>query len=332
MHCYNNSGINAYKISDDLFEIFLKSMKHIKPNSICFSGGEPFTHEHIFEYIDKIKEYTQKVYVATNGVLLNDKTVLQKLKSRDIHLQISIDGMKNTHNSIRGEGNFEKTIDAMTAVKEYIDFNNVTVKTVVTNKLTNEINEYISFLDSCGVKNIAFGFLSMTGRAADNSFSQMVPSSGELIRFQKILNEVALKFPEINIQPSQVCLRCGLVSENPVYENIKIDVFGNVYLCQGFGSDEYSIGKIDAEHSLAQILDGKRTNMVLDKLRSRNSSILKCKTCLLHSKNFCTGGCVADGINTNSLIPCCDERCELRVQEFYETVIRPKINKAQTLG
>lgn len=322
MHCYNNSGEESYAISEELFNVFLNNVKQLKPNSVCFSGGEPFMHKNIFEFIDRIFQYVPKVHIVTNGVLLANDDIMLKLRQREVYLQFSIDGLEQTHDLIRGYNTYRKAIYALKNAIKYIGPEHIVVKAVVTKYLVDELDDYVLSLVSCGIKNISFGFLSMTGRAKQGSFSNMVPMVSDLIKFHKKVESIKHLYPHINIHNLNISLNCGLLNETPIHNNIKIDVFGNVYFCQGFGEKKYSIGTLTADKSISDILISDQAQILLNTLRIRNENIASCKKCLLRSKHYCSGGCVADGINLNPDSPVCDQLCNFRMYEFFERVIK----------
>lgn len=95
----------------EIGEIAKQSAKW-KLNQIVLSGGEPFLRKDIFAILDTITKNGADMVITSNGVLLNDE-ILEKLNETSLkHLQISIDGAcAKTHDYIRGEGAFKKTVE-----------------------------------------------------------------------------------------------------------------------------------------------------------------------------------------------------------------------------
>ena len=80
---------------------------------ISIAGGEPT----YFPYLVDLVEYARKelefpVGLTTNGTLLNESQ-LERLAACGIGITISLDGMRETHDSIRGEGNYDKAINLL---------------------------------------------------------------------------------------------------------------------------------------------------------------------------------------------------------------------------
>lgn len=83
-------------------------------NQIVLSGGEPFLRKDIFDILEVISREKTDVVITTNAVLLTDDKLL-KLKHTSVkHVQISVDGAsRETHEHIRGENTFDRTMDAI---------------------------------------------------------------------------------------------------------------------------------------------------------------------------------------------------------------------------
>lgn len=94
-----------------------------KKRSIVFYGGEPLLN---FKLIQYVIEYAKnlgmdyKFSIISNGSLVTDR-VARYLKEQNVHVAISIDGTKNSHNTKRvdhsGNGTYEATIDGVNHLK-----------------------------------------------------------------------------------------------------------------------------------------------------------------------------------------------------------------------
>lgn len=80
------------------------------------NGGEPLMREDIGEIIDYAKKKNLYVSMSSNGYLLPEK--IRQLKNLDI-IFLSFDGTREAHDSQRGEGSYEKLIEAFRLCKEY---------------------------------------------------------------------------------------------------------------------------------------------------------------------------------------------------------------------
>jgi MoaA/NifB/PqqE/SkfB family radical SAM enzyme len=69
---------------------------------IAMSGGEPLIRPDFFDVADRIVDHEMGLAVATNATLLTEEMAKKLKKYHNIYLQISLDGLKETHNSFRG--------------------------------------------------------------------------------------------------------------------------------------------------------------------------------------------------------------------------------------
>ena len=123
-HCLNNSGIigNNEINYDELIRVINELIK-AGIFEIRFTGGEPLLYSRIYDVIKYCTDNGIYVSIGTNGTLITE-TVIKKLKNSGLNkVIISLDGTREVHDSIRGKGNFDKTIAAISLLKKYeIDY------------------------------------------------------------------------------------------------------------------------------------------------------------------------------------------------------------------
>lgn len=79
---------------------------------INFGGGEPFAREDIVDILKYTKSKDLICSVITNGTLLSGQ--VEKIIDTGLDsITFSLDGPKEVHDRIRGEGSFEKTIESI---------------------------------------------------------------------------------------------------------------------------------------------------------------------------------------------------------------------------
>ena len=110
-HCLNNSGeVLPAEIPHKRRVALLDDFCKAGVQDIRFTGGEPLLVPQIFDYISKIREDGLRASIGTNGTLV-DAMVVKKLSKADLNVAIvSVDGLENKHDSIRGVGTFRKTL------------------------------------------------------------------------------------------------------------------------------------------------------------------------------------------------------------------------------
>lgn len=121
-HCYQeeyNKELNLEQLKGILYSYidFCKKKKY--KGHINFTGGEPFLSPHLFDLLQECDKNGITFGILTNGTLLN-ADIINKLKNLCglNFIQVSIDGLKNTHDNIRGEGNFDKAFNGLELLKK----------------------------------------------------------------------------------------------------------------------------------------------------------------------------------------------------------------------
>lgn len=82
---------------------------------ITFGGGEPLLREDMGEIVRAAKAKGFNVFMSTNGVLVpSRKEVVACLD----HVNLSMDGNRKVHDTVRGEGTFDKALKAADICRE----------------------------------------------------------------------------------------------------------------------------------------------------------------------------------------------------------------------
>lgn len=113
-HCLNNSGdkIPNQLTDGEIFNLIIEFSK-AGMQEIRFTGGEPLVHEKIYDFIALAHQLGLYTSIGTNGTLVT-KSVAEKLKSAGLNKAVvSIDGTEKAHDSIRGKGNYKRTIEGI---------------------------------------------------------------------------------------------------------------------------------------------------------------------------------------------------------------------------
>lgn len=100
-------------------EGLLRLVEGLDPEETLLSihGGEPFGYRHIETLLDVVGRRDFDVLITTNGTLM-EKHLETLSRVRNLTLLFSIDGDEETHDRIRGAGNFKRSADALSALFE----------------------------------------------------------------------------------------------------------------------------------------------------------------------------------------------------------------------
>lgn len=123
LHCYQEDYKKDLNFTQ-IVKIFKDYLDYLKINNfkghINITGGEPFLHPDFFNTIDLFDTNNITFGILTNGTLLNDSIVEKLSLYKNLSfVQISLDGTKTMHDSIRGKGNFKKAINGIRLLNKY---------------------------------------------------------------------------------------------------------------------------------------------------------------------------------------------------------------------
>lgn len=191
-HCYLGK-LNGFELPFEKVDKIADMIIDSNVMEVTLSGGECLTYKGIEKIIKKFLINGIKVDVFTNALLL--KSILNKidldiLNKDDLLFYVSVDGLKDSHEQIRGRNTFDKTIENIKyAIKKGYP--------VVTNTVINKVNYYdimdmIILLKQIGVKDVQLSNLIVQGNADVN----LKISLTEQINLKKKINELYKNHPE----------------------------------------------------------------------------------------------------------------------------------------
>ncbi|MCL2061417.1 MAG: radical SAM protein [Firmicutes bacterium] len=285
---------------------------------VALIGGEPLCWPNIIPLISFIKNKGMSCGLITNGVLLADKSYLQKLKNAglsSVNISMKADTKKGYIETTEVDA-FENTIEA---IKNVSDLKiNHTVSYVLTHEnIDNLLNGltvaknagaksyYLSFCnpyysenkfkhDCKNIKNLINKFINLyeyiEGLDINYRFHQTLP---ECIWPEGVLQNLIDK--NRLVSACQVHKKCGLVFDSKL----------QVIICNSLF--DYPIGKFGVDFNNASELDSflkseKITNIYKKLLLAPSN---KCKDC--DKFTYCAGGCILQwySYSFNELVNSC---------------------------
>lgn len=306
-HCYDwknklqpLSFEQMIRVVDD-YVIFLKKME--MDGEISLTGGEPMLFVRLPELIEYIKsrDVFISTYILTNGTIPFSKKHLELFKKYKIGIQISLDGLKETNDQVRGKGVFEKCIRN---IKKLLANNiNTSIHYVIMKKNIDDIKQFILEMENLQIKKIHFSTLVPIGPGAEE---QMVSPTESRQIMEWIMDfQKTVKVNIIGQRPLWTLV--GSKGFCPVgYKTLTIYADGTVFPCRRL---PISIGDIRID-SFFKIWF---TSDLLIKMRQREKFIKICGKC---SKASECGGCraIAYAIHGDAFAP--DPSCWLLDQKI----------------
>lgn len=129
-------------------------------SSVSITGDEPFLREDLYDICRIFSENTERIIISTNGSMPEKIKAEAKMISRlgnKLEVQISLDGLKDTHNFIRGEEIFQKTLETIRELKK-IPRVYLKINTTVTSENVDELYELSELVDELYVPQ-SFGLV-----------------------------------------------------------------------------------------------------------------------------------------------------------------------------
>lgn len=297
----------------------------------AITGGEPFLREDIFLFLEKFKKKNVFIEIRTNATLITEhmaKQLGELLNPRFDNIQVSLDGAtKETHDTIRGKGSFEKSINAINLLRK--NNVNVSISYTMTSVNIREVPNLYELCKELGCKKIILNKICV----CDETQVALVPELSEIFIY---VSELINKMKKDNSIDADINLKVHyflkfeygkkllddyLKTENiPISKNLMchnhntllIASNGNVSLCPTAEQNNLSFGNL-REQSFFEIWENRHKN-VLFWQRPLEKSI--CKNCNYIS--LCKSGCPAEAFKKYQDINCPESAC------FYGEILAKK--------
>lgn len=303
-HCINYKYDGKDLCLDDIHFI-LKKLREGGVKLIKFTGGEPFDRDDFKQIVFQCEDIGLKYIIYSNGMNLGFDW-LNSLSNLD-SIRISFDGYKQTHDYIRGKGNFDIVFqNLINSVKIYPNIKFVVNYTVNTQNY-NQIEDFDRLLSEYGLDvSINIGFVKYAGRAMEQDellFSKEKAESVYLIIQQELMqcshiNRFSM-LSEFYLENYFNTFGCPAAKEA-----IFIARNGDVYPCGMFkGNKKFYCGNLTCES-----LDSILSSDIIRYMKSLTLMSERCTQCNAYQK-ICTGGCRGNAYNTLNGLCGLDPNC-----------------------
>jgi radical SAM protein with 4Fe4S-binding SPASM domain len=170
-HCYIGNG-GTDELSVKQIKETLKEFEQMQGLRVLITGGEPLLHSKFEEMNEMLPQFSVRKVLFTNGLLLKER--IKKLNVEEI--QVSIDGLEDAHDSLRGKGTFK---EAMKAVNLSLDYGfHVSIATMVHPGNLDDFEEMERLFKDMGIKEWTVDVPCITGRLKENREFQIRPEEG----------------------------------------------------------------------------------------------------------------------------------------------------------
>jgi len=231
-HCMFNSspGDKQELKTDDLLSLADQAFA-LGCRVFAFTGGEPFVYKDFTKIVDHILSFDDShVVVLTNGTLIHRFIdAIKQWPAHRFHLQISVDGMEENHDRIRGEGTFEKLSKELALLKS-IDLS-FTLSMAVESKNVEQMPALVEYAAAAGASNVHFMWYFIRGRGDKTGFADVNDIFKQLILAAEKAQETGIVIDNIESQKAQIFAPKGTIHDGTGsgWESAAIGPDGRLY-------------------------------------------------------------------------------------------------------
>ncbi|MFC1834914.1 radical SAM protein [Thermodesulfobacteriota bacterium] len=249
------------------------------------TGGEPMLEWDILTSFGRQAALRQMFWgLTTNGILLTDERI-DELVSLDIYgIKVSMDGLAQRHDAVRGSGTFAKAGRAVERlVKKGV---RVGVQTAVSRHNQRDIPQLISTLDDLGITTLILFPLMPLGRQAGTP--NAILSGQSLKRFILGLKEISTQQMRIHMELPHCA---SLLQEHPTDDKAQCGAGYMLHYTAGGQALPCPVFPLSLGNLVDDPIDTLMRHAVMEELRSRAGIGPPCSNC--DSFAQCGGGCRA---------------------------------------
>jgi len=268
---------------------------------INLTGGEVFLRRDIFEILGLLKERSLRVFIITNGTLLDEEKAELLVKFRNITgVQFSIDGPREIHDKMRGmPGAFEQTCKAIKFINHRL---RTSLSCVITRRNAGDLVGVLEVARGLDIRNVTYTFeyfntareceiakgilndeKALNVKVEDDNYLFDIPDIAlkikELKRAARSYGIGAVISPGIAARHLKEYLSGGPLGKLHLtcrgLTTGRIDPSGNLIFCQ---SIRKRFGNL-AQNSLAEIWNSGGFTEFRNKILSSISSLPVCRRC-----------------------------------------------------
>ena len=162
----------AGKLDLGFFEKFIKDAVELGLEEVGFyTTGEPLMSKNLIDFIDIAKSNSIKyIYITTNGALAKLSVMKELINAGLNSVKFSINaGSKETYELIHGRNDFDKVLNNLKDLRNFIDSENKNVKLlssfVVTRQSMHEIDKYKNTIGALVDDYIILGVKGQSGQS-----------------------------------------------------------------------------------------------------------------------------------------------------------------------
>jgi len=226
-------------------EKIIDELKAIRTTGVTFFGGEPLLRGDIFHLIQYASKSGLMTQMPTNGILLSDKSMAEKLVRSGIdEITVSLDSStKEDYRKIRNIDGFDKAIEGiknLVELRKNVKYpSDISIISTITENNVDDIPNILRLAESLGVEGISI-FPAQPVETLPNQIGEAYKKKlkntlnyliTEKKRGNKIIDDSLgyLNYALMRLDNKIERIKCFAP-----YTDLHIDCFGNVFPCVSF--------------------------------------------------------------------------------------------------
>ena len=219
-----------------------------KLKTVQLIGGEPTVHPNFLEICDFLGKKGLEIRISTNGIsnILHSDEIVKLTRKYKILFRISLDDLDKVVNSYTRGNSYEAVINNIIFLVN--NGANVSVKSVITQKNVDKLEDMLRFLSNLGVKQFTYSSLYKVGNASSDiyyneNYVSDLDIYKEIVKINEknpeLLSMLAASVPRFIIEKKFI--------RKPYYFTkffLYVNYDGNIYAQDQLPFKEYCIGNI----------------------------------------------------------------------------------------
>ena len=153
------------------------------------TGGEPLLRRDLFEIMTEASDMGFDWGMVTNGSLITDSVIEQMRQSGMKTITVSVDGLRDTHDSLRHlPGCWDKIMTALQKLKKAAFLDHLQVTFTANRRNVFEFEALYHILRPIGLDSIRVSFMDPIGRALDNT--ELLLTREEILYLTQLANKL----------------------------------------------------------------------------------------------------------------------------------------------
>jgi MoaA/NifB/PqqE/SkfB family radical SAM enzyme/SAM-dependent methyltransferase len=231
-HClFASSPAQKSTLSPEALAQGIHEAKALGCTLFYFTGGEPFVYPGFVSMITELLgDPKAHAVVLSNGMLIREQLAeLAVLPRERFHLQLSLDGLEEQHEALRGKGTFAGLLENLALLKE-AGFP-LTLSVAVNRANVRELAEIVAFGAEQGIGNIHLLWHFVRGKGSPEQFVTPAQILPELIRAQEMAEKTGVRIDNVESLRSQVFSTPGTRHDlsNAAWESLAVGPDGKIY-------------------------------------------------------------------------------------------------------